>query len=203
MTVAEMIAAVKLVVDEEDAVIRGWVLDRIRRMVANAKWRRLERNLGPTVAGDATYTVADDVVDVLNLWVGGHNYAPVTQDEMVELEGARAWIRGARGAWAPLYGTDASQGIKLWPTPSTAGDAITAIVAVLPPTTADGSAPPIPEDLHHHIWRGAIADGLAVGDEDPQAAKWEAEYREGEEILKARANSRLKKKAGRVRMRTY
>lgn len=198
-----MIAKVKLVADEEDAVIRDFVLDRIRRMVAESKWRKITRALGPTVAGDNTYTVADDVVDVENLWIGGENYASVSQDELVELQEGRAGLTGARGAFAPLYGTDASQGFVIWPTPETSGDAITAIVAVLPPDTADGSEPPIPKDVQHGCWRGAIADCLGVGDEDPQAAKWEAEYRECVEILRERAVSRLRKKTGRIRVPTY
>ena len=100
-------------------------------------------------------------------------------------------------------GADASKGFTIWPEPDESGALITAIAALLPPDTADGAEPPIPEDLHHHIWRGAIADGLGVSDEDPQAAKWEAEYREGELELAARANSMLRKKTGRVRMPTY
>lgn len=198
-----MIAAVRLVVDEDDDVIRGWVLDRIRRMISKAKWRKESRELGPVTAGEANYAVDDDVVDVTNLWVGSSNYSRVSLDELVELQQGRAWVRGAKGAWGPQYGSDASQGITLWPTPETAGDTIVAIVAVLPPDTADNAEPPIPEDLHHHIWRGAIADGLGVSDEDPQAAKWEAEYREGEVELAQRANSRLAKKGSRVRMPTY
>lgn len=203
MTVGEMIAAVRLVVDEDEAVIRGWVLDRIRRMVSKAKWRKASREFGPVVAGQANYGVDDDVVDITNLWVGANNYADVSLDEMVELQQGRSWIRGAKGAWAPQYGTDASQGFTIWPTPETAGDSINAVVALLPPDTADGDEPPIPEDLHHHVWRGAIADGLGVSDEDPQAQKWEMEYREGEVELAQRANSRLRKKKSRVRMPTY
>jgi hypothetical protein len=203
MTVTELIAAVRLVVDEDEAVIRRFIQDRIRRMVANAKWRKVTRELGPTVAGDSSYSVADDVVDVTNIWIGGHRYHSVSQDELVELQQGRAWTRGARGAFAPLFGSDASQGFTIWPTPDTSGDPITAIVATYPADTADGAEPPIPKDLHHHIWRGAIADALGTGDEDPQAAKWEAEYREGEAILAERANSRLKKSTGKIRVPTY
>lgn len=204
MTVAEMIAAVKLIVDEEDAVIRGWVQDRIRRMVSAARWRKASRELGPTVAGQADYDVDDDIVDIgKSLWIGGDRYHRASQEEMVEAQQGRLWVRGAKGAWAPQYGTDASQGITIWPTPETSGDVITVIAALLPPETADAAEPPIPEDLHHHIWRGAVADGLGVGDEDPQAAKWEAEYREGEMLLTARANRRLAGGPGRIKMSTF
>jgi hypothetical protein len=203
MLLSEMIAQVKRVVDEDDDVIRGWLLDRIRRMVAESKWRKITRELGPTVAGDYTYTVDDDVVDVLNLWVDGNNYASVTLDEFAELTAGRSWVRGAKGAFSSLYAVGAEQGFVLWPTPDTAGETILAVVAVLPPDTTDGEEPPLPADLHHHVWRGAIADGLGVGDEDPQAAKWESEYREGVELLKARANSRLKKRTGRIRVSTF
>jgi hypothetical protein len=198
-----MIAQVRRVVDEDDDVIRGWLLDRIRRMIAESKWRKVAREIGPTVAGEYTYTVDDDVVDVANLWIGGHNYAPVNLDEFAELTAGRSWVRGARGAFGPLFAIGAEQGFVIWPTPETGGDSILAILAVLPPDTTDGEEPPIPADLQHHIWRGAIADGLGVGDEDPQAAKWEAEYREGVDLLTERARSRLKKSKGRVRVPTY
>lgn len=198
-----MIAEVRRVVDEDDAVIRGWLLDRIRRIIARSKWLKTSRELGPTVAGDADYAVLEDVVDVVNLWIGGNRYARVSLDEMVELQQGRTWVRGARGAWSPQYGTDASKGFTIWPTPETGGDPIDSVVAILPPDTADSAEPPFPEDLHHHIWRGAIADGLGVGDEDPQAAKWESEYREGEVELAARAKARLTPGPGRIRVPTY
>lgn len=203
MTVAEMIAKVQSEagIDADDATVRGWILDRIRRMIAAAQSRRELVAMATTTVGDATYPVPDDIVDIRTLWVDNSRYARQSIEEVVELQQGRAQLHGADGAWAPQYGGDASEGVTIWPTPDRSGDAIEALAAVLPPDTADGAEPPIPEDLQHGVWEGAIADGLSLMDEDPAAAEWEARFLSAVEQLMQRHTSKYGSGPGQIRVR--
>jgi hypothetical protein len=56
-------------IDATPAQALVWGNDRYRRLVAGSKWLRLKRALGTTAAGQATYPLADDIVDVLSVRV--------------------------------------------------------------------------------------------------------------------------------------
>lgn len=192
-------------IDAGDDVIRGWLLDRIERMVVEAKWRLAEVAFADTQAGVATYTNPSDVVDVAAVSVDGEPFDLSTVEELWDLKQGNKWLRGRGGVFAPYYSEDGSaEGIELWDVPDTAGLPIVALCAVRPPVTVDGAEPPVPSEFHYGIWGGAIADGLGLTEERLNAASfWEAKWSEATEKLRARRKSLIGSGPIQIGMPTY
>jgi hypothetical protein len=189
-------------IDATQAQAQGWALDRYRRLVGGAKWRKLKRPIATTVAGQAAYQVADDVVDVLSLRVGrSAPYKLISIEELWEIESGASVRITSRGLFAPAFDDDdALEYVELFPVPETDGETITALCAVIPPDIALTDEPKVPRDFDHVIKAGVIADGLALIDEDPAAASWEAVFQEGVERLRRRRNSRIGSGPAAVRL---
>lgn len=192
-------------IDAGDDVIRGWLLDRIERMVVEAKWRRAEVAFASTTAGDATYANPANVVDVESVKVDGEPYGLATINELWDLKQGNAVLRGRGGVFAPWYSSDGSaEGIELWPVPDAAGLDIVALCAIKPATTADASEPPVPSEFHYGIWGGAIADGLGLTEERLSAAGfWEAKFETATAKLAARRKSLIGSGPIQIGMPTY
>lgn len=182
-------------IDATQTQALAWANDRYRRLVAGAKWRKLFRNIGPTVAAQARYAVADDVVDVLSVRVAtSASYKLISIEELWELQSSESVRITSRGLFAPSFDDDTNaESVELYPTPDTAGLSITALVAVLPPTLGLTDTPQIPEDYHlTGIKAGVIADGLKLIDEQhAEGSVWEGEFQESIERLRRRRNSRI------------
>lgn len=172
-----------------------WANDRYRRLVAGAKWRQVFRELGPTVAAQSRYSLADDVVDVLKLRVGQSSpYRLISIDDLWELQSGDSFRSTNRGLFAQAFDGDAeAEAVEIFPVPDTGGDTITGLVAVLPPALDAAGTPKIPEDFHlTGIKAGVIADGLKLLDEQhEEAAVWEQEFADAIERLRKRRVSRV------------
>jgi hypothetical protein len=182
-------------IDATPAQALVWGNDRYRRLVAGSKWLRLKRALGTTAAGQATYPLADDIVDVLSVRVAqSAPYRLITIDALWELQGGESFRATTRGLFAPAYDDDSqAESIELYPVPEMGGDTLTALVAVLPPALAATDTPQVPEDFHMTgIKAGVIADGLKLIDEQHQEGSvWEGEFQQAIEDLRRRRNSRV------------
>jgi hypothetical protein len=177
--------------------ILGWVVERVRSALAESKYRRVIRDLGPTVAGDGSYALTADIVDVRMLRVGSSTpYAVASPEHLWEIEaGDRVLLAGTPGVFVGNFEADADATIDIYPVPSTAGQAISALVAVVP-AAADlelADTIPLPDDVVERIAvDGAIATGMArVYARHDDAQAFEARYRDGVQVLARRANSRV------------
>lgn len=190
-------------IDATDAVIRAWLLDRIERMIVAAKWRRAEVAYANTVANVATYVKPADVVDVEAVKVNGEPYTLASIEELWDLKQGIRWLRGRGGVFAPYYAADGStDGIELFSAPASTGLPIVALCSLKPPVTADNAEPPVPTDLQHGIWEGAIADGLSLMDEALEAAAvWEARFEDARAELERRRKSLIG--SGPVQIRVH
>ena len=172
-----------------------WANDRYRRLVAGSKWRKLFRDIGPTVAGQSRYAIADDVVDVLSVRVASSApYRLISIEELWELQSSASVRITSRGLFAPAFDDDTNaEAVELYPAPDAAGESITALLAVLPPALAADDTPQIPEDYHlTGIKAGVVADGLKLIDEQhSEASVWEQEFQDSIERLRRRRNSRV------------
>jgi hypothetical protein len=180
-------------IDASEDVVKGWANERLREMVARSKWRMAEINLGATVAGQARYVVADDVVDIEGLMVGSLPYVPVSRQKLWGIKYGDLSVTSGRGVFAPAPDSSGVEAIELYPVPDEAGIAIPALVALEPVTLANNSdEPDIPVDLHGYWRDGGLATGLALMDERlAESDRFEARFEQGVEMLSKRKISRF------------
>jgi hypothetical protein len=214
MLLADAITAVSAQFDTStsatsDTVIRSWIHRCVREAVAQAKWRKVRRELGTTTAALATYELDEDIVQVLKLRVDGSRWwHKATMEEMVDLETSNGRLYDSPGAWSQEFEALAQDGVespadgdtslvRLWPAPETSGLAITALcavqsVAITSATTAGTFEIGVPDDLAGPVAvDGPIAMGFreALGRHE-DAAQYQARYELGKNELARRANSR-------------
>jgi hypothetical protein len=178
-------------IDATPAVVGGWINQRYRTMVAKARWRMAEVVVASTTAGQSSYAVSDDIVDLEGLLVGEQPYDPTGVSTMWGLKSGRQRL-GCGGVFAPKFDSSAVESIELYPVPDTDGVAITGLAAMLPPALSGSDEPQIPVDLHEALRDGAIATGLRLEDERiPEADSFEQRFLDGVAELGRRKNSRL------------
>lgn len=175
-------------VGSSDAQVDQWINERYKEAVARSEWRRAIINLGPTVAGTASYTLPTNVVRILaGLQIGTAEYHPIGQSDLWGAQSGRLHITPA---WRLSYTSTGTRQIILDDPPDTSGDAINALVALLPDTLTANDSPIFPEDLHPGLVDGAAATGLSRYAEQRSAAEWhEARFREMIQELKRRAST--------------
>lgn len=191
-------------IDASPADGLGWLNDRYKRLVAGSKWHRRERDLGPTVADQARYAVAADVVDVLAVRVAsGPPLTLIDIEELWELESGVLRVSGSGGFFSNAYDdTTSSESVAIYPPPATAGQTITALCAVTPADLDTGDTPDLPDDMVQKLREGIIADGLALVDEDIESAAYhEQEFQNAIEQLRIRRVSRVGRGPNRIRVR--
>lgn len=194
------------VAQTSDTLMRSWLSTAVAEAVAEARWLKQRREFGPTVIGISEYTVDTDVIWVKSLRVGvSRPWARTTLEDLWVAEadpGAVYLTDRTVGAFAPVWESESAQDVddvpklvKIWPTPTAAGLAITAVCAVShKPIVAATSAAyqlQLPDDLAQKIAvDGAVAIGVQrVHERADLAAPYLARYADGKALLKARANS--------------
>lgn len=217
MFLADAITAVSAKFDTSstatsDTVIRSWINQAVRKAVATAQWRKVRRELGTTVVGTSSYEIDEDIVAIKSLRVASSlPYVRVGSTEMYELQAGVRWLkRGTPGAFCPEFEAlaegaaeatadgDTSM-VEIFPTPTTAGQAITALCAVQSLTIDASIGSPgtyvigLPNDL---AWEIAVDGASAIGYEDAMgrpdlAAAPRARAEVATQELERRANSRV------------
>lgn len=175
----------------DDTSILGWINEKYREMVAEAKWLKAVRTLSPISAGGSTYAIPEDVTDVrsAHLATGGVRYTLVQLEDLWSLKMGEASMSSG-GALSANYESDTDPYIELWP--ATGGANIEALVAVIPSALTSSDSPKVPEDVQPAIVDGAIGVGLdRVYSRPDLAGGKEAEFQKGVQKLQRRANSRI------------
>lgn len=195
--------------DVSTAMRGGWLNEVHRKAVAEAQWMMRSLELGPTVAGTATYVLPDDVVDLAGLYLRDPGATPAPYErastEMLwSLKAGTSWTTGPGGVFAPTFDAVAASLVELWPVPTTSGAAISALAAMIPPLMVSGSSPVIPVDMHGDLKDGAIALGLLRIDERPDsAALFDARFAAMVASLRKRRKSRVGSGTSRMRVRGH
>lgn len=191
MTLDELVAAVQSQFDASAAQVQQWANDRQRRMVAKSLWRGVQKDVGSTVAGQAAYTVEQDMVDLQALMVDGVPYGEAAVEEMWALAAGTGRLVGD-GVFAPSFTSAGVPQVQLYPVPSEAGLSITGLMAYEPVTMVSGDSPIIPVDLHPHLLDGVIADGYEQLDGRwDLATPHEQRFEQGIVELRSRRLSRI------------
>lgn len=203
MLASEMVTAVKTQaafdtsgVNVTDATILSWLNARYRTFVSQTKWLKQVIELGPTVVSTRTYAIPDTVAEIRALELGSEGEAlRVNVEGMWALRAKTAWLSGPEvTAYAPSFDAAGAQSVEIYPTPTTAGVTISALVAALPSalTTSPDLTPVIPIDFHEAIVSGAIAMGYLRTDARADlAAPYETEFTQAIALLKRRATARV------------
>ena len=190
-------------------VIAGWLQEALSTMVAESQWSKASVDLGPSVVDVHEYVVPENVIDVRTLYVGGREYMRVGPSEMLELRVSDAYIAGGYGAFAPGYDSTGAAVVDIWPTPTEAGTAITALCSLAAvEMTADSDVPMVPVDFHQALVDKAIGTGYRrVYERHDEADRFDARFSNANpgsfgavQKLKRRANSRIGTGPQRIRI---
>jgi hypothetical protein len=178
--------------DVTQAQAVAFLNERLARMVAESEWLMVTKSLGTTVADQANYALAADLVDLAAVKiVNGDDtwlYYGTSLDDLWREDAGD----GDTSGFAIDYQADGDPEIRLEPAPDTAGLTITGLYAQMPTvlTYGSSSALPIPVDVHTHLLAGAQADCLDQEGRMDLSAKYEARFEEGIIKLRRRKNSR-------------
>jgi hypothetical protein len=183
--------------------ILGWITEAVQSAVAEAKWLKQIRELGPTVANQAQYLMDGDIVDLRMLRVGGSRpWARTNLDKMWQLEAGYGWVKDAPGAFAEgedsqsaADASNAQKWVRLWPVPTSAGMSLEALCAVQHPAFAasDATVIQLPDDIVRSIAvDGAIGLGLQYAHGRPDlSAGFMQSWADGKARLGKRTKSRM------------
>jgi hypothetical protein len=196
--------------DVDDATIYGLLNEVHKEVVGAAKWLEAIESLGATVAGVATYDLADSIVDVASINIdpgdgtGPGDWRRVGVREIWDLQGGRSFLRGAGGVFSPYFKADGTKQLALYPVPTLAGLAITGLVALIPSDLVAGQSPVIPEDMHARLKDGVISLGLMrLENRNDLAASFEQRKDAMAGELARRKNSRVGSEPTRMLVEGY
>lgn len=173
------------------ATVLGWLQEIVSELVARSRWRREIITVGTTVVGTSQYPVASTVVEADELSVGGARAARVSTDQLWEFQSGDRFTYPGRTVFAPYFSADGlTEGVELYPVPSTAGLTIRALVSASAPTLADdGTAvTALPDDMHGRI----VDEAIRLGRRRLFGIEYDESTREGLVVgLQERRNKRL------------
>lgn len=179
--------------DVARTMVDGWVNEVYREVVAASGWLVATIVLDTTIAGQSTYEMPDDLIEVEAIRVGSSaSYQRVTTSQMWQLESGDS--RTASGV--PVFSQDFDAGgnrvIKLWPAPDTTDETIYGRASKLPDDLSGTQTPVVPSDMHGRLAAGAIALGRARIDErEDQAQYYEQKVAEAATALRLRKRSQV------------
>lgn len=181
--------------DNARSDVLSWLNERYKMMVVRSEFLRAQiTSIGPTVAGQDEYTLADSVADLRALRVGTVPYQRVSLEDMWEIDGAYLRRVGQKGVFAPAYGSTGTAKIRLYPEPDDSGDTIEAFVSLFPDALTDSasSTPVVYADFHTGLIDGTIAEGLLrVEERADSALVFEQRFNDAVEGVRRRVNSRV------------
>ena len=186
--------------------------ERLSELVARSGALRAVVSLGTTVSGQASYTLAANVVKILKVEVaytaGTVEYAGVsTLEDLWDIAAGRAEVREPVVAIeADADSSMTTDNFRVYPAPTETGKTFTGLVALRPAvlTYTSGTALPIPVDQHPALLAGCKAELFDDEGRQDEAAKNEAEFNAAVVMLDRAVNKRGKGSGGtRMRIRGY
>lgn len=168
--------------DADDPTILGWLDERQKTMVAEARSRKKRISLGSTVAGTQSYNAPVGIVEIIELTVGGATYTKAPHRSIADVASSQIVVDYPGLLYVVDDDTSAVEKFALIPTPTQAGDAIEAFCAVEPPDMTLGGSIYVPDRYARVLVQGAIATGADLASENPgEADRYEARFDAGVE----------------------
>lgn len=197
MTLDDMQSTLSSMFDVSSSTAQGYVQEAYRRAVADSKWLTSSVTIATTTAGDATYPLPANLVQLDSLFVDGVEYGRVGEFDIGDLNAAKVFLSQPGGVYGYTADSSGADQLQLYPTPTTSGLTITGKGVLVPADlvtgSGAGSSPVFPIDLHSVVLDGAIAIAYQRQDERPDmAAVHEARFQEGVQKLRARRISRVR-----------
>jgi hypothetical protein len=166
--------------DVTDAQALTWLDRRHKKMVVRARaYRKTATIAGGTVASQRDYALPSDLVEVLEVNVGGIPYGHSTHTDLSY--GAQGWVvlSGIGGVVASEEDASGGPEIALYPTPTTSAQPILVRGIFRPSSLAVGndSTIVVPDEFLDSLVSGAIATGLERQEYRPDLAQsFEQDY---------------------------
>ena len=181
-TVQDLIDQVKTEAqfDVTDPAALAWLDRRHKKMVVRARaYRKTVTIAGGTVASQRDYPLPSDLVEVLEVTVGGLPYGRATHADLSY--GAQGWVvlSGIGGVISSEEDASGGSEIALYPTPTTSTDPILVRGIFRPSDLVVGSDSTIvvPDEFLDSLVSGAIATGLQRQEYRPDLAQsFEQDY---------------------------
>ena len=199
-----------------DATIRGWINEAVQTALARSLYRKAQVDLGPTVVGQDTYDLPDNVVRVRALRVGSSRPYMALQsiEDLWGLQGGDfsvypgAFFGEFEEDGAVPVTEDTDPQVTVFPAPTAAGLSIPAVCAITLEAEIDATTNaatfvlPLPADLVRPIAvDGAIGIGLERVENRPDLASgFNAKYADAVGELGKRANNRVAGRGAQLRL---
>lgn len=164
----------------------------IKRVAAISQWLKAELELGPTVAGQAVYPLADTVIRLYDLLVGENNpYKRYDVRSLWDVKGGRAELRGEGGIYAERFAADGkSKSLEIYPAPEEA-TSLMGLASIVPADLLPSDTLPFPEEHREAVLDFAVAKLYEKTDENPgQASGYEGRAKATAESLFLLGNAR-------------
>lgn len=174
-----------------------------RRMVVEGEWIKSRVTIGATQVGEPTYAIDPDIAQLLSVRVNGYRMEQEGADDLEDLNAHDAYVVGrTRGFFAADFSTAGLGQIRIYPTPTVAGQAITGRAIMLPPDLVnDADYPSLPADFHEDLVDGAMATVLLRDDERlSDAFALEERFRARIKELRGRGKRRIGSGPARIKL---
>lgn len=163
--------------DASNAQALRWLTVRQRQMCRRSKWYRKTLSVGPTADGQATYTLPDEVVEVLMVLVDGKVYGHLRMQDPPEGALGWVWLGGTGGIAGRADSDSGEQQLQLFPAPLAGGQLepgkpISVYAVCRPPdlSEANDATLVIPGEYMDALVSGAIATGMLRTEDRPDLA---------------------------------
>lgn len=163
--------------DATNPQVLRWLSVRQRQMCRRSKCYRKTLSIGPTVNGQASYTLPAEVVEILQVTVGGIVYGHMRHTDPPEGAKGWIWLGGEGGVAGREDDASGAQQLRIYPAPATGsspepGQTLELWAVVRPPDLVEGteSTLVIPGEYMDALVSGAIATGLLRTENRPDLA---------------------------------
>jgi len=166
--------------DVTDAAALAWLDRRHKKMVIRARaYRKTATIPGGTVANQRDYALPSDLVEVLEILVGGLPYGRATHSDLSYGAQGWLWLDGVGGVASSEEDSSGGAEIALYPTPTQSSQAIQVRGIFRPASLVVGqdSTILVPDEFLDPLVSGAIATGLTRQEYRPDLAQgFEQDY---------------------------
>lgn len=177
---------------------------RHRKMVVRARLLRDAVELGPTILGQAAYTLPGEIVELEQLKVDGVLWRRAGARTLSELQGEIRRLVGSGGVYAQWPTAAGVEQVTLYPAPERAGLSLAGLAIVRPDDLTLAGSPIVPAEYYEALVEGTVAALLARVDERlGDADRYEARFNAATEELRRMVLGRLRSGPGQIKVVGY
>lgn len=174
----------------------AWLDARHKTMVARSRCYRRTLSIGSTVDGQRDYALPGELVELLQVNVGGIDVPKARSTDLSPLtQGTYALVDAEGSIFAPDEDSAGALEIAFYPIPDTSGKPILVRGAFLPPDLdiGDNTTVKVPADFHDRLVNGALATALErLENRLDLSATHDGKFDQGCEELRKRVSRRYR-----------